>query len=358
MKRIAWIVVIFGVAAFGSERPRIVGIANIAVKVDNLEEARKFYSGVVGMDEVFTTKDPAVAGDLACFKVNDRQYVEVSPTLKGDEDRLIRIGFETSDARKLRDYLDAKGVSVPAKVDKDANGNRSFVVKDPEGHAVQFVQYMPGSVHSRNFGKHLAAARISDHILHVGVRIVDPAKADTFYKDILGFRLQWKGGPTDTKFEWISYMVPGRVRLDRVHGAGHAAYAATVRGSASLRARHAGHPAGVQNCRGAGLQAASGAEYRARRALATATLRQEFHADGDDDPQAGADSVLLAEPGRLQAMRQKIWSNLPAFRAASTSLLANRKCVTYLQAMRTTVTLDRPSAARSWPQASAARMQA
>jgi len=121
---------------------------------------------------------------------------------------LIRIGFETSDARKLRDYLDGKGVSVPAKVDKDANGNRSFVVKDPEGHAVQFVQYMPGSVHSRNFGKHLAAARISDHILHVGVRIVDPAKADTFYRDILGFRLQWKGGPTDNKFEWISYMVP------------------------------------------------------------------------------------------------------------------------------------------------------
>jgi len=198
VKQIAWMVVSFGVVAFGSERPRIVGIANIAVKVDNLDEARKFYSGVVGMDEAFTTKDPAVAGDLACFKVNDRQYVEVSPTLKGDEDRLIRIGFETSDAQKLRDYLDRKGVPVPAKVGKDANGNRSFVVKDPEGHAVQFVQYMPGSVHSRNFGKHLAATRISDHILHVGVRIVDPAKADTFYKDILGFRLQWKGGPCQT----------------------------------------------------------------------------------------------------------------------------------------------------------------
>jgi catechol-2,3-dioxygenase len=50
-------VVSFGVVAFGSERPRIVGIANIAVKVDNLDESRKFYSGVVGMDEVFTTRD-------------------------------------------------------------------------------------------------------------------------------------------------------------------------------------------------------------------------------------------------------------------------------------------------------------
>jgi lactoylglutathione lyase len=193
---------------YAADRPRIVGIANIAVKVDSLDEARKFYSGVLGMDEAFLTKDPSVAGNLACFKVNDRQYVEVSPTLKGDEDRLIRIGFETDNAAKLRDYLAAKGVQVSAKAGKDANGNRSFEVKDPEGHTVQFVQYLRSSVHGRDFGKHLSARRISDHMLHVGVRVLDPAKVDAFYKDILGFRLQWKGGPTDTKFEWISVMVP------------------------------------------------------------------------------------------------------------------------------------------------------
>jgi catechol 2,3-dioxygenase-like lactoylglutathione lyase family enzyme len=208
MKIFPLLLAVFSVSGWSAERPRIVGIANIAVKVDSLEEARKFYSGVVGMAEAFPTKDPEVPGGLICFKVNDRQYVEVSPTLKGDEDRLIRIGFETADARKLRDYLAGKGVKVPAKVDKDANGNRSFVVKDPDGYSVQFVQYMPGSLHSRNFGKHLSHTRVSDHMLHVGVRIVDPARSDAFYKDILGFRLQWKGGPTDTKFEWISMMVP------------------------------------------------------------------------------------------------------------------------------------------------------
>jgi lactoylglutathione lyase len=191
-----------------AERPRIIGIANIAVKVDNLDEARRFYNGVVGMAEAFATHDSAVEGPLACFKVNDRQFVEVSPTLKGDEDRLIRIGFETTDARALRAYLAAKGVAVPPRVDKDANGNLSFVVKDPDNHAVQFVQYLKGSLHSRDAGKHLAATRVSDHMLHVGVWVVDPAKADKFYKDVLGFRLQWKGGPVDDRFEWISMMVP------------------------------------------------------------------------------------------------------------------------------------------------------
>ncbi len=191
------------------DRPPIVAVANIAVKVDSLDEARKFYSGVVGMEEAFRTKDPDVAGDLVCFKINDRQFVEVSPTLKGEaEDRLIRIGFETKDARKLRDYLAGKGVQTPAKVDKDLNGNYSFTIKDPEGHTVQFVEYVSGSVHSKDLGKHLPATRISDHMLHVGLIVTDPAKADSFYKDILGFRLQWKGGRTDTSFEWISMMVP------------------------------------------------------------------------------------------------------------------------------------------------------
>ena len=51
-----------------------------------------------------------------------------------------------------------KASRFPRRIDKDANGNRSFVVKDPDGHSVQFVQYMPGSIHSRNFGKHLSAS--------------------------------------------------------------------------------------------------------------------------------------------------------------------------------------------------------
>src|ERR1039457_2459923 len=96
--------------------PPIGNIANFVVKTDDLEEARRFYSGVLGYDEVFRHKRP-VSGpaELSVFKVNERQYIEVSPTLHNtSDDKLIQIGYATADARKLRDYLAAHGVAVPS----------------------------------------------------------------------------------------------------------------------------------------------------------------------------------------------------------------------------------------------------
>jgi catechol 2,3-dioxygenase-like lactoylglutathione lyase family enzyme len=208
--RLSFILFLF-VFSSGSaaERPPIVGIANFVLKTDNLEEARKFYTGVLGYEEVFQHKRPGHTGDIAVFKVNDRQYIEVSQTLANEaDDKLIQIGFETKDARKLRDYLAEKGLPVPAKLDKNFDGNYSFVVKDPEGHSVEFVEYVPGSLHTRNFGKAISPKRVSDHVLHVGVHAKDPQAQDKFYKDVLGFRFLWQGGPRDDRVDWVSMMVP------------------------------------------------------------------------------------------------------------------------------------------------------
>lgn len=196
-------------AGYAAERPAITGIANFVVKTDNLEESRKFYTGVLGYDEVFKHKRRNVPAELTVFKVNDHQYIEVAQTLANEaDDKLIQIGFETKDARRLRDFLAGKGIAAPAKVGKDLDGNYSFVVNDPEGHQVEFVEYVRGSLHSRNFGKALSERRISDHMVHVGVHVKNPENQDKFYKDMLGFRFQWKGGPQDDRIDWISYMVP------------------------------------------------------------------------------------------------------------------------------------------------------
>lgn len=193
----------------GPPRPRITGVAGFAAKVTDMAEARTFYSGILGLDEAFTIRNPLGGSDLVAFKINDGQYVYIAPDLKDANDsRLLFVSFETADARALRSYLASKGVEVPSAVSADPEGNLSLMVKDPEGNAVQFIQYQPSSLHGRSKGKFISPRRLSDHALHVGYRIRDPEALDRFYKDILGYRLIWKGGGRDDRFDWISMAVP------------------------------------------------------------------------------------------------------------------------------------------------------
>ena len=191
------------------KRPPIVGVSHIGLRTDDLDQARKFYSGVLGFTEAFSLDDPPGKLLLVYFKVNDHQFIEVFPELKDpQEDRLSHIAFETTDAEALRAYLASRGVAVPEKLPAMLDGNRGFEVKDPDGHTVEFVQLMPGSLHSRDFGKDLSDKRISQHIIHVGVTVRDRAAADKFYKDILGFQETWHGGMKDTETDWVDMRVP------------------------------------------------------------------------------------------------------------------------------------------------------
>jgi lactoylglutathione lyase len=182
------------------------------LRTDNLDAARKFYTGVLGFQEPFSLDKPAAAGGgllLTYFKVNDHQYIELFPELSDPKlDRLSHIAFETTDAEQLRTYLASKGVKVPAKLDPMQDGNRGFEVTDPDGHVVEFVEFRPGSLHSRNFGKFLPEGRISQRIIHVGVVVKDRAAVDRFYKDILAFREIWHGGMKDTDTDWVDMRVP------------------------------------------------------------------------------------------------------------------------------------------------------
>jgi catechol 2,3-dioxygenase-like lactoylglutathione lyase family enzyme len=88
------------------------------------------------------------------------------------------------------------------------DGNTSFMIKDPDGHDVEFVQYMPGSLHKKNFGKFLPADRVSQRIIHVGVTVNDRAASDHLYKDVLGFQEFWHGGMKDDVVDWVDMRVP------------------------------------------------------------------------------------------------------------------------------------------------------
>ncbi len=191
------------------QRPPIIGVAHIALRTDNLTAARDFYGHFLGYEEAFTLEKSTNGLTFTCFKVNDHQYIEISPVLKSPtEDRLVDVAFETTDARKLRGYLASHGVRVPDHLEPQGDGDLSFDVIDPDGHTVEFIQYLTGSVESKNFGKSLPATRISQRIIHVGVTVQDRAAADRFYKDILEFKDIWHGGMKDDRTDWVDMRVP------------------------------------------------------------------------------------------------------------------------------------------------------
>src|SRR3984957_14833981 len=193
-------------------RPAIVGVAHIGLRTDDLAAARKFYTGVLGFQEPFSLDKRPAEGNgplLTYFKANDHQYIELFPELTDPKmDRLSHISFETTDAEQMRAYLASRGVKVPEKLEPMLDGNRGFDVNDPDGHDVEFVEFRPGSLHSRNFGKFLPDTRISTRIIHVGVVVKDREAADRFYRDILGFKDIWHGGMKDSKVDWVDMRVP------------------------------------------------------------------------------------------------------------------------------------------------------
>jgi lactoylglutathione lyase len=164
----------------------IVGIAQVTFKTLDLAKSRAYYQGVLGLPEAFTVKD-AAGVTSAYFKVNDDQFIEITPTLKpGELIRQERVVFQSSDLEKLRAVYVERGLN-PGPIAKGPDGNPVFRVKDTEGNNLDFLQYVAGSKQTLARGKMLDASRLTTHIWHVGIMQKDRTTSSAFYKDQLGF---------------------------------------------------------------------------------------------------------------------------------------------------------------------------
>ena len=196
-------------AATEPKRPRLLGIAHMALYVSDIQKARGCYHDFLGFQEPYDLKNADGSLSMTFFKVNENQYIEIFPGLKPEQDRLNHIAFQTDDAEALRVYLAAKGVRVPDKVNKVRIGNTSFNVKDPEGHTVEITQYEPSGWTRREQGKFLSTSPISKRIMHVGIIVGDAPEANKFYTDILGLKEFWRGSAKNaTVVSWMNMRLP------------------------------------------------------------------------------------------------------------------------------------------------------
>ena len=189
-------------------RPKVLGVAHLAVYVKDLAKTRQFYEDFLGFGEPFTLPQKDGTGTRIVFvKVNERQYFEIFNEKDRGEGQLNHISFYTDSADGMYRYLKSKSVEVvgdKGSVGKGQTGNKNFNVKDPDGHVVEIVEYQPDSWTAREAGKFMPATRIADHIMHVGVLVGDLEASNHFYGDILGFQEFWRGSGSPRMLSWVN----------------------------------------------------------------------------------------------------------------------------------------------------------
>jgi len=190
------------------QRPRIVGISQIALFTHDVDKLRAYYGDFLGLQELHPLKTPGKSHHTMLFRINDRQYIELIPENAVHTDRLSHISLETDDIEALRLYLSSKGITVPRHAHRDKLGILSFSVIDPEGHTIEILQYSPRARTARAQGISASQKPISERMAHVGLIVTKLPAEYSFYTDILGFKETYRGSMSGTVLSWINLKVP------------------------------------------------------------------------------------------------------------------------------------------------------
>jgi catechol 2,3-dioxygenase-like lactoylglutathione lyase family enzyme len=185
--------------AQSADRPKISGIDHVDFYTTAPEANKDFYTGTLGLEAA----DPSEPGQTERFMIGT-QWVGYSPAPASKAtDRMEHVAFATDNCAALHTYLAEQGVAVPDSLTHWRDGSLSFMVKDPEGHNIEFVQ-----LHGRIQVSFPGPDPVSRHMIHVGFIVHDRKAEDHFYRDILGFHIYWHGGMQPDKTDWVAMQVP------------------------------------------------------------------------------------------------------------------------------------------------------
>jgi catechol 2,3-dioxygenase-like lactoylglutathione lyase family enzyme len=180
-----------------TERPRILGIDHVSFYTTAPDGVKRLYGDMLGLASAV----PVEPGGTVRYLVG-RQWVGYSPAPDPrSPDRMDHVALRTDNITALHKYLTAQGIKVP-QIQGRAEHSLFFVVDDPEGHKIEFVERGTAEASPP------PASAVSLHMIHAGLLVYHRQAADHFYLDILGFRPYWHGGMKDDETEWVALQVP------------------------------------------------------------------------------------------------------------------------------------------------------
>jgi catechol 2,3-dioxygenase-like lactoylglutathione lyase family enzyme len=181
------------------DRPKIIGIDHVAFYTTAPEGVAHLYRDVLGLSSAKTVEP----GEILRYWVG-RQWVGYSAAPDPHAlDRMDHVAFATDDIAKLKRYLAKKGVAVPEAIQSWPDGSRSFRLKDPGGHTIEFVQRAKERPNEKP-----SPEAVSRRLIHTGFVVRNREIEDAFYKGILGFHVYWFGGMQPGRTDWCAMQVP------------------------------------------------------------------------------------------------------------------------------------------------------
>ena len=166
--------------------PALAGIAHVAFRVTDVQKSRDFYR-TLGFEQSFGLNDPGKP-PVSYIKINDRQFIELYGRAEESQPAgLLHVCYEATDIDSLwNEYV--KRDLHPPHSRKARAGNLLFVLHNPEGQTLEYTQYLPGSLHFEDRGKHLSRRRVSKHLLRAVIPVQDVTAEHVFYVSKLGFQ--------------------------------------------------------------------------------------------------------------------------------------------------------------------------
>jgi catechol 2,3-dioxygenase-like lactoylglutathione lyase family enzyme len=170
--------------------PPFNGIAHVAIRVHDLAASVAFYQKL-GFEQAFDLRKDNVPYE-SFIKINDNQFIELYPvTPKDPTAGFLHLCFEGIDLNAIYDDYISHGLT-PTAVRKAGAGNLLFTMAGPAQPSgpqnIEYTQYMPGSLHSNDQGKHLGPDRVANKLFAVALAMKDPAAARDFYINQLHFK--------------------------------------------------------------------------------------------------------------------------------------------------------------------------
>jgi catechol 2,3-dioxygenase-like lactoylglutathione lyase family enzyme len=202
MKNVGVLLILFtfqlcSVAQSRAARPRITGIDHVAFYTTAPDGVQKLYVDILGL----AAAAPIEPGETTRYMVG-KQWVGYSPAPDPKAtDRMDHVAFTTDNIVALRRYLVEKGLK-PAQIQGRSDHSLTFMVDDPEGRHIEFVERAKGETAT------VPETAVSHRMIHTGFVVYHPDAENRFYREILGFRPYWHGGMKDNETDWVSIQVP------------------------------------------------------------------------------------------------------------------------------------------------------